>query len=105
MSIKIVTICGSVRPGNYTSKALALVISEFQKRSDVDLTTIDLATLDLPFPGRPPQDSSADQLRNAVHAATAVVFATPEYHGSFSSMIKLAIERMIESKSTYSMMA
>ena len=94
MSIKIVTICGSVRPGNYTSKALALVISEFQKRSDVDLTTIDLATLDLPFPGRPPQDSSADQLRNAVHAATAVVFATPEYHGSFSSMIKLAIENL-----------
>ncbi len=28
MSIKIVTICGSVRPGNYTAKALRLVLDD-----------------------------------------------------------------------------
>jgi hypothetical protein len=86
MPINIVTVCGSVRPGNYTSKALALVIDEFRKRSDVELTPIDLGRIDLAFPGMPAKDSSAEPFRQAVKVATGVVFATPEYHGSFSSV-------------------
>ena len=39
MSIRIAAITGSVRPGNFTSKALALVIDELSnvKKADVDL--------------------------------------------------------------------
>lgn len=94
MAIQIVTICGSVRPGNYASKALALVIDEFRKHPNVALTPVDLATVDLPLPGRAAKDSSAEQLRQTVKNATGVVLATPEYHGSFSSVIKLAIENL-----------
>lgn len=94
MSIQIVTMCGSVRPGNYASKALALVIDEFRKRPDVLLTPIDLAAVDLPLPGRVAKDSSAEQLRETVKTATGVVLATPEYHGSFSSVMKLAVENL-----------
>ncbi len=94
MSIKIVTVCGSVRAGNYTAKALALVLDEFRKHPDVDLSPISLDGLDLPAPGRPPTDSSAETFRQTVKEATGVVLATPEYHGSFSSVMKLAIENL-----------
>ena len=94
MPIKIVTICGSVRPGNYTSMALALALSEFAKRSDVEVDALDLAAFDLPFPGRGARDTSSERFRESVKSATGVVLATPEYHGSFSSVTKLAIENL-----------
>jgi len=94
MPIRIVTICGSVRPENYTAKALALVLDEFRQVPDVELSPIDLGSLDLPFPGRSAKDGSAAQFRETVKSATGIVFATPEYHGSFSSLIKLAIENL-----------
>src|SRR6202040_2603253 len=34
------------------------------------------------------------QLQSAVNAATGVVLVTPEYHGSFSSVMKLVIENL-----------
>ena len=94
MPIEIVTICGSVRPGNYTAKALALVVDELRKDAKVKVVEVDLASIDLPVPGRPAQDSSAERFREKVKNATALVIATPEYHGSFSSVVKLAIENL-----------
>ena len=94
MAISIVTICGSVRADNYTSKALALVNDQLRQTPEVELSAIDLGALDLPFPGREAKDSSAEQFREAVKSATGVIFATPEYHGSFSSVTKLAIENL-----------
>lgn len=94
MPIQIVTICGSTRPGNYTSKALALVLDEFAKNDRLEVTAIDLREINLPFPGQPAKDSSPEKLREAVTRATGVVLATPEYHGSFSSVMKLAIENL-----------
>src|SRR5581483_3761490 len=40
MPIKVVTICGSVRPGNYTAKALRLALDEFARHKDVEVTPI-----------------------------------------------------------------
>lgn len=92
--INIATVCGSVRPGNYTAKALALVVDELGKQPKVKVNPIDLGAFDLPFPGKPARDSSPERLRQIVRDATGVVIATPEYHGSFSSVIKLAIENL-----------
>src|SRR5262245_47589180 len=92
--INIVTVCGSVRPGNYTAKALALTVDELNKHSKAKVNSIDLDTYNLPFPGKPARDSSPERLRQIVREATGVVIATPEYHGSFSSVIKLAIENL-----------
>jgi chromate reductase, NAD(P)H dehydrogenase (quinone) len=94
MPIEIVTICGSVRPGNYTSMALALVVDELRKDSKIKVVEIALGSLDLPVPGKPTQDSSAERFREMVKNATGLVIATPEYHGSFSSVVKLAIENL-----------
>lgn len=93
-SIRVVLINGSARPGNYTGKALALVADEFRKKPQVQLEVIEAGQLGLPLPGTGPDHPAARALREKVLGAAAIVLATPEYHGSFSSVIKLAIENM-----------
>lgn len=91
--IKIVVIKGSVRPGNYTSMAAALVIDELDRNPKVSVDVVDPRGMNLPFPGL---DSSPDtaRLKELVSQATGVIFATPEYHGTFSSVTKLVIENL-----------
>jgi chromate reductase len=95
MGIKVVTICGSIRPGNYTSKALRLALDEFAKHKDVEVTPIYLDKLDLPLPGEPAKDEAAvERFRQTVKAATGILLASPEYHGGISSPMKLAIDNL-----------
>ena len=91
--IRIAVICGSVRPGNYTAKAVTLVMDELAQQ-DVAADLIDPTELDLPLPGQKGNKDAATQLQETVAAATGVIFATPEYHGSFSSVTKLVIENL-----------
>jgi len=90
----IVIINGSVRPGNYTAMASALVADEFSRDGGFPVDVIDPGTLDLPLPGSRPRSDSTRRLEDAVRAAAAVVLVTPEYHGSFSSVMKLVIENL-----------
>lgn len=92
--IKIVVINGSVRPGNYTSMASALVVDELKKDPKVTVQLINPGELNLPFPGVNPHAEGTRKLQDAVKSATAVVLATPEYHGSISSVMKLVIENL-----------
>lgn len=92
--IKIVTILGSVRPGNNTAKALALVHDEIRKHREVELIEIDPAKMSLPLPGQATVTSDIEQLQETVKEATGVILSTPEYHGSFSSVMKLVIENL-----------
>ena len=92
--INIAILKGSVRPGNYTSKAVAVVADELRRQPGVAVDIIDPATLHLALPGMPAENSGADALQRGVKHATGVILATPEYHGSYSSVIKLAIENM-----------
>lgn len=92
--IRIVLINGSVRPGNYTSMASALVVDELRKNPKVTVEVINPAELNLPFPGVNPNAEGTRKLKEAVKNATAVILATPEYHGSLSSVMKLVIENL-----------
>ncbi len=95
MTIKVVTICGSVRPGNYTSKALRLGLDEFAKHRDVEVTPIYLDKLDLPLPGLTAQNAAGvEHFQQTVKAATGLLLASPEYHGGISSPMKLAIDNL-----------
>ena len=94
MAIQIVAIQGTVRPGNFTAKALALVADELRKHDDVGVELIDPSTLNLPFPGMDGEGQGAKLLQEKVSAATGVIMSTPEYHGSFSSVLKLVIENL-----------
>ena len=90
---RVAIIIGSVRPGNFSSKAAALLASEFA-RLGVTPDVIDPASLNLPMPGIDLNAPGPLELQRRIAAAAAVVLVTPEYHGSFSSVIKLAIENM-----------
>jgi NAD(P)H-dependent FMN reductase len=92
--IKVVVIRGSVRPGNYTGRACAIVVDELEKTDGVGVTEIDPAPLDLPLPGLDPDHGVAAEMRETVAGATGVIFATPEYHGGISSVTKLVIDNL-----------
>jgi len=92
--VRIAIVKGSVRPGNFTAKAVAVVADEFASRGVEDLRVLDPGELRLALPGMPGEGSRAEELQAALRDATGVVLATPEYHGSFSSVMKLAIENM-----------
>ena len=92
--LKIVIINGSVRPGNYTAKASALVAEELARDASIEVETIDPGALDLPPPGVDPASPVSQQLQQKVREASGIVLATPEYHGSFSSVMKLVIENL-----------
>ncbi len=90
---RILVIDGSPRPASYTSKACALVMDEFAGRR-VPATLLHAHTLALPWPGSGLDSPGALTLREQAQAASAIVLATPEYHGSFSSLMKLTIENL-----------
>ncbi|PJB71679.1 MAG: NADPH-dependent oxidoreductase [Armatimonadetes bacterium CG_4_9_14_3_um_filter_58_7] len=92
--VHIVVIGGSVRPGNYTGKALSLVADELERQEGVALDIINPVKLDLSQPGL--EDASGDGavIREAVSRATGVILVSPEYHGSVSSVMKLVIENL-----------
>ena len=92
--LNMVIINGSVRPGNYTAMAAALVADELGKDPDVAVETIDPSTLELPPPGINPGSADSQELQDKVRQASGIVLATPEYHGSFSSVMKLVIENL-----------
>lgn len=92
--IRIVAAVGSVRPGNFTLKAMNLVLDEMGRHRDVETQLIDPAKLKMALPGTAQDNSTMESLQKMVTEATGVILATPEYHGSYSSVIKLVIEHL-----------
>ena len=92
--VRIASFIESVRPGNMTATALALVVDEINKHEDIAVDVIDPAGIDLALPGTAKDSSVMDKLQQQVSDATGIIFATPEYHGSYSSVIKLLIEHL-----------
>lgn len=92
--IRIAVVIGTVRPGNYTSKAAALVAAELASNSKIEVDVIDPATMNLPFPGQQVGNPSSAELQERIGKATGIVLTTPEYHGSVSSALKCLIENL-----------
>ena len=88
----IVSISGTSRPNNYTSRALE-VVNEQLRDHGATVEKFDARQLELNFPGEPTTDD-ANRLQEAVKQADAIVIATPEYHGSCAAMTKLIIENL-----------
>lgn len=92
MARNIVCISGTSRPGNYTSHALAAVVSELGALGETT-HVIDARALSLGFPGEPETEDAA-LLQERVSAASAVLIASPEYHGGICAHTKLIIENL-----------
>ena len=88
----IVCISGTSRPGNYTSRALAVVTKELEKAGE-NLQVFDARDLSLEFPGHGNTDD-AKRMTEAVSNASGIVLASPEYHGGICANTKLIIENL-----------
>ncbi len=95
--IHVVGIPGSLRQGSYTRMAVNVALrGAAENGASVDL--IDLGPYSLPLSNGskdakdyPP---SLVELRERVRAANGVVLGTPEYHGSYSGVLKNALDLM-----------
>lgn len=88
----IVCISGTSRPGNYTSRALAIVIDALEQSGE-NLQVFDARDLTLEFPGHG-NTEDALRLTEAVSNASGIVLASPEYHGGICANTKLIIENL-----------
>lgn len=88
----VVAVCGSRREGSYTRQALQEALSGVDA---VGGTTelLDLAEIDLP-PLNPDVDvaGDGDVVRRTIRDADAVILGTPMYHGSYSGVLKNALD-------------
>ena len=94
--IRIAALCGSLRPGSYTRAALKLALesaAEMQAETElIDLREYTLAYQDgLRDAARPPDVA---RLSEALRRADGILLGTPEYHGSFSGVLKNALDLM-----------
>lgn len=89
-------LCGSLRPGSYTRLAVQLALAG---AGDTGARTqlIDLRDFELGFctgEKGAMDGKDVDRLRAAVGACHGLVIGTPEYHGSFSGVLKNALDLM-----------
>lgn len=94
IKFRIAVILGSVTKNSNTRKALQVTIDELNKHEEIVVDLIDPRKLDLPFPGVRSSSSDPQKIQKIVEDATGVILATPEYHGSYSSILKLIIENL-----------
>jgi FMN reductase len=94
LMVKIVGINGSLRSGSHSAQALAIALERVAALG-AETEFLDLRTLVLPFCNGGddyPDYPDVERLRETVKAADGLIFATPEYHGSVSGVLKNALD-------------
>ena len=91
---KIVAIVGSISKNSNTRKAIKIAVNEIERDDNFCVKIIDPRDFDLPAPGSGIMNESRKRLQQIVAEADGALLATPEYNGSFSSIIKLVIENL-----------
>jgi NAD(P)H-dependent FMN reductase len=88
----VVAVCGSLRDDSHTRKALAHALRGVEAAGGTG-ELLDLREFDLP-PYDPDREGQGDgdRLAAAVRDADAVLLGTPMYHGSFSGVLKNALD-------------
>ncbi len=89
-------LCGSLRDGSYTRAAVRLALKGAGE-TGAETRLLDLKGYELTFcKGKDDPDEPEDvaRLRADVSACHGLVIGTPEYHGSFSGVLKNALDLM-----------
>lgn len=92
--MKIVAVLGSLRSPSYTGAALRRAVRWLESYGRVEVDWIDPRDLPLAFPGQDGAAALEALLAPRIAAAEGVILATPEYHGSYSSVLKTLIDSM-----------
>lgn len=92
--IKVSAICGSLRKESYTKKA-ALIALEGAQSLGAKSNLIDLSEYNLPFcDGREKElyPENVKKFREELKSSHGIILASPEYHASFSGVLKNALD-------------
>lgn len=92
--LKIIGLSGSLREGSHTRQALAVALRGAAELG-AHTRLLDLNDYALPFCTGKMGDNAptgVKQLRAEVQAAHGVLLGTPEYHGSYSGVLKNALD-------------
>src|SRR3989449_9629496 len=95
-TIHVVGISGSLRAGSYTRRAVECAL-QGAAESGAQTQLIDLSEYHLVFRAGKDETGYPDdvfRLRQHVKEAEGVILGTPEYHGSFSGVLKNALDLM-----------
>jgi NAD(P)H-dependent FMN reductase len=95
-SISIVALCGSMGRNSNTSKALNLAL-EGAREAGAQTTLLELHDYQLPFAGQTYDYTpfpDVERLTSQIRAAHGVLWGTPEYHGSYTGVLKNALDLM-----------
>jgi FMN reductase len=92
--VRVVGICGSLRPGSHTQQALAVALRGAQE-AGAETQLIELRNYKLIFcDGGDAVTPDVERLRSEVKRAQGIILATPEYHGGYSGVLKNALDLM-----------
>lgn len=94
--VRVVGINGSLRSGSYTRRAVELAL-EGARAAGASVELLDLRKYNLPFvESKQTGNDMPDvlKLRAEISHAQGVILGTPEYHGSFSGVVKNALDLM-----------
>ncbi len=95
--IYVVAICGSLRQGSSTHAALQIALSAAEE-AGAEVELLELSEYDLVFQGSVASESEYPpgvfRLREKVKRAHGILLGSPEYHGSFSGVLKSALDLM-----------
>ena len=96
-SIYVVAICGSLRQGSTTHAALQIALSAAEE-AGAEVEFLELSEYELVFQGAVANESDYPpgvfKLREKVQRADGILLGSPEYHGSFSGVLKSALDLM-----------
>jgi chromate reductase, NAD(P)H dehydrogenase (quinone) len=90
--VKVLGICGSLRKGSFNHaavRAASELLPDGMSLTIAEIADIPLYNEDVRQAGFPP---AVQRLREAIAAADALLFATPEYNYSVSGVLKNAID-------------
>lgn len=94
-NVRVLAICGSLKQTSTTRKAVRIAL-EGARAAGASVSLADLADYELAFcTGSKAVESKGrdfPRLRDAIRAAHGLILATPEYHGSFSGVLKNALD-------------
>lgn len=91
-TIHVVGITGSLRTESRSRLALEHVL-DAAERAGASTDLLDLREFDLPlFDADDENVGDAERLRRLIRNADSIILATPMYHGSYSSVIKTALD-------------
>lgn len=95
--VQVVGISGSLRSASYTTVALRHALAG-AAQAGATTALVDLRNFALPFAsaeGMPLSEyPDVPRLKQIIRDAQGVILATPEYHGSFSGVLKNALDLM-----------